>query len=126
MKTLIRNLLFILFLQYISVACERSNNTVSVPAHPPNIILVLVDTLRADSLGCYGYDRDTSPFLDSFAGRGLVFKNAYSNSSHTRLSIASLFTGMLPPQSGVRVGKATKHGFKAHRLEERHTTLAEI
>ncbi len=65
-----------------------------------NIVLVVIDALRADHLGCYGYERNTSPFIDSLAREGLVFDCAYSNSSYTRESVASLFTGQLPSHSG--------------------------
>jgi len=62
----------------------------------PNLLLVLVDTLRADQLGLYGYDRPTSPFLDSLAAESLVFERALSASSWTLPSVASLLTGSSP------------------------------
>ncbi len=67
---------------------------------PANIILIVIDTLRADHLGSYGYARDTSPFLDSLATEGVVFEQARSNSSFTRESVAALMTGQLPSRSG--------------------------
>ena len=67
----------------------------------PNVILISVDTLRADHLGCYGYERDTSPFLDSLAADGVVFENAYAQSSWTLASHMSLFTGRYPHNHGV-------------------------
>ncbi len=69
---------------------------------PPNVIVLMVDALRADHLGCYGYDRDTSPFLDEFAARGVLFERAYAQSSHTKVSVASLMTGLNPPTHHVR------------------------
>ena len=54
-----------------------------------NIVLIVVDTLRADHLGCYGYHRPTSPFLDSLAARSLVLDACYSASNFTaRLRVA--------------------------------------
>ena len=61
-------------------------------AERPNMIVVLVDALRRDHLGLYGYDRPTSPFLDSMASDGLVFDDAWSQGSQTVFSTASLFT----------------------------------
>lgn len=65
-----------------------------------NLIIINIDALRADHLGCYGYHRDTSPFIDSLAGEGIVFEKAFSNSSFTRESVAVLFSGRLPSSSG--------------------------
>ena len=48
------------------------------PEGPPAILLVTVDTLRADHLGIYGYERRTSPHIDRFFRKGLVFENSYS------------------------------------------------
>ena len=57
-----------------------------------NIILVSLDTLRADSLGTYGYHRDTSPNLDRLARKGVVFLNTYSQAPNTFPSHMSIFT----------------------------------
>jgi arylsulfatase len=65
-----------------------------------NLILVNIDTLRPDHLGAYGYARDTSPFIDSLARDGVVFEQALSNSSFTRESVSTLFSGRLPSASG--------------------------
>lgn len=62
----------------------------------PNIIMIVVDCLRADHLGCYGYGRNTSPTIDKLAAQGIVFNNAYSNAPFTVPSFASLFTSLLP------------------------------
>jgi len=63
---------------------------------PKNIILIVVDALRADRLGFMGYGRETSPALDAIARQGFVFMNFYSQSGWTMPSVASFFTGMLP------------------------------
>jgi len=72
-----------------------------------NVVLVTIDTLRVDHLGCYGYPRPTSPFLDSIAERGLVFRRALSASSHTAPSHATLLTALYPEQHGVLVNGFT-------------------
>lgn len=61
-----------------------------------NVVLVMVDTLRADHLGCYDYQRDTSPNLDRLATAGVLFENFYSVAPWTNPAIASLFTGRYP------------------------------
>lgn len=65
-----------------------------------NLIFINIDALRADHLGCYGYKRNTSPFIDSLAKEGLLFEEARSNSTFTRESVSVLFSGMLPCSSG--------------------------
>jgi len=66
----------------------------------PNVVLYVVDTLRADRLGCYGGPRGTSPRLDAFAAGALRFTHAVAQSSWTRPSTASIFTGLVPPRHG--------------------------
>jgi len=84
----------------------------------PNLVLVSIDSLRPDHLGCYGYGRPTSPFLDSLAEGGVRFENAVSTTSWTLPSHASLFTGLLGPTHGV-----VDNGLA---LSEDHRTLAEL
>jgi arylsulfatase A-like enzyme len=67
-----------------------------------NLLLISLDTLRADHLGCYGYERPTSPFLDALADEGVVFERAHAASPWTLPSHASLFTGLYPSQHGVK------------------------
>src|SRR5262245_63124377 len=55
---------------------------------PPNILLIVVDTLRADRLGAYGNTRHLTPFLDSLAEQSYVFQRAYAQSSWTNPSVA--------------------------------------
>lgn len=64
-------------------------------------LLISIDTLRADHLGCYGYERETSPFIDSLAARGTVFENAYVQLPGTLPSHMSIFTGLYPSQHNV-------------------------
>jgi arylsulfatase len=67
----------------------------------PNVLLIVVDTLRADHLGTYGYPLDTSPNIDAFASEALKFNYAISAAPWTSPSIASLFTGFYPTAHGV-------------------------
>jgi choline-sulfatase len=70
----------------------------------PNVILITIDTLRADRLSCYGYTRETTPFLDQLARDGIRFTRAYSNASWTVPAMVSLLTGLLPTTHGVEHG----------------------
>lgn len=73
--------------------CDRGE-----PEPPTGVFLITIDTLRADHLGCYGYPRQVSPFLDSLARDSTVFENALAASSHTAPSHAALFTSLYPAQ----------------------------
>ncbi|MEE2672161.1 MAG: sulfatase [Myxococcota bacterium] len=66
-----------------------------------NVLFVLIDTLRADHLGSYGYERDTSPELDRLAAGGVRFDRHMSQSSWTKSSMASLWTGLYPARTGI-------------------------
>ncbi len=72
------------------------------PPPPPNVLLITVDTLRADRLGLYGYGRDTSPNLDRLARAGVAYSDALVPRAKTTPSIASLMTGLYPHDHGVR------------------------
>jgi arylsulfatase A-like enzyme len=90
------------------------------PAQPdqPNIVVVLVDTLRADRLSSYGYEEISTPHIDALAARGLRYEYGYSSSAWTMPSTASVLTGMSPPEHGV--------GFSgSYYLADSVTTLAE-
>ena len=71
-------------------------------APPPNVVLVSLDTVRADHLSLYGYPRPTSPELDRFAADAWVFPESYAAATWTPPSHASMFTGLLPDQHGLR------------------------
>jgi arylsulfatase A-like enzyme len=100
-------------LTLLGAACRQA----PPPARAHNVVLVVVDTLRADRLGCYGNPRGLTPFLDELAGRGVRFANAYAPSSWTVPSIASLFTSRYPSQHQV-------NSFDA-KLADSEVTLAE-
>ena len=88
---------------------------------PPNVVLVIGDTLRADRLGTYGNPRGLTPFLDELAEEALVFENASNHAPWTLPSTASLLTSMLPEEHGAggRLGAFRK-------LDDRIETLAEL
>ena len=66
-----------------------------------NLLFVVIDTLRADRLSAYGYDRETSPNIDALAATGVRFAENLSQSSWTKCSMASLWTGSYPARTGV-------------------------
>jgi len=70
----------------------------------PNVVVIVIDTLRADHLPFLGYSRDTAPFLTELASEGAVFEDVRSTSSWTAPSTASLFTSLHPVQHGVLAG----------------------
>ena len=92
-----RRLVFALLASAACVAPEPP----SPPPRPPDILLVSIDTLRADHLGCYGYSRDTSPRLDRLAGEALLYEAAYAPTPWTFPSHASMLTGMHPYSIGI-------------------------
>ena len=64
------------------------------------IVFVVIDTLRADHLGCYGYNKKTSPNIDRIASDGAIFERAYASDVPTQPSFTAMFTG----QRGVKTG----------------------
>lgn len=101
----------------------------STPSPPPDsvgpdIILVVVDTLRVDHLGSYGYDRATTPNIDEIANEGVQFMRAYSQSSWTLPSFVSLWTGLYPFEH--RVGRSPDVLDAFGSLQPEVTTLAEL
>jgi len=77
-------------------------NSKRIAQNMPNVILVSIDTLRADHLHCYGYHRkDISLFMDSMAEKGILFEQAISQCPWTTPSHASIFTGLYPSSHGV-------------------------
>lgn len=97
-------------------AAPWSGRRPSAPPRP-NVIVYMIDTLRADRLGCYGYDRPVSPRIDEFAAGATLFENAVGQSSWTRASVASLFTGLWPAAHGA-VGRLDRLSGEAVTLAE--------
>ena len=83
------------------------------PVTEPSAILIVVDTLRADHLGTYGYHRPTSPNLDDWAKEGRVFERAHSTSPWTLPTFGSLYTGYLPLRHRAGMTAAIEPGVKA-------------
>ncbi len=94
-------------------APPSDNSAASIKGN--NLVMIVVDSLRADHLGCYGYDKPTSPFIDSLAENGLVFERASANSSFITQSLSALFSGRLPTSGGT-VGL-----YESHPLDETAT-----
>src|SRR5262245_41332654 len=109
----------------VVLSCGRPENPGVGAKRRPSIVLVLVDALRPDHLGCYGYRRLTSPVLDSFAASAVVFENAVAVSSWTKPSIPSLFTSLYPSQHGVFEGSAHGDAPESDVLPDEAVTLAE-
>ena len=70
-----------------------------------NVVVYLIDTLRSDHLGCYGYDKPTSPNIDAFAAEAAVFEHTIAQASYTRASVPSLLTGTGPRTHGVLLAR---------------------
>lgn len=89
------------------------------PAGPPNIVLIMLDTLRADKLGCYGCPHEVSPALDRIAGRGTVFERVVAQCSWTRPSVGSMLTSLHPRTLGL-------YKERDEALDSRFATLPEM
>lgn len=85
----------------VGVGCGGDANDPVESAQGPSLLLVVMDTLRADRLGLYGYPRATSPVLDDLAASALVYEQAISTAPFTMPSMASVFTGLYPDRTGV-------------------------
>jgi arylsulfatase A-like enzyme len=85
------------------LALERRARLARTRASPerPSLVLVLLDTLRADRTSAYGYARPTTPNLEALARRGVLFEEAHATASWTWPSTASILTGLYPEQHGV-------------------------
>lgn len=79
------------------------------PSRPPSLLLISIDTLRADHVHAYGYERNTTPFLDALAGRGARFAQAWAHTPWTLPSHATMLSGTVPFRNGV-VDDATMLG----------------
>lgn len=106
-------LLLALFLPGCGPEAEREGHVIEA-GRRPNVLLVSLDTLRADRLGSYGYPRATSPFLDQLAGEGIRFENAFVNTHGTPPSHATLFSSLYQETHRVSFGGKeagrTRHG----------------
>ena len=85
----------------------------------PNLVVIIIDTLRADRLGAYGFGADASPELDAYAHRGVRFASVFASSSWTRASVGALLTSLYPRTLGI-------YDEEGHALNESFTTLPEV
>lgn len=102
------------------------------PPRVRGVVLVVVDTLRADHLGAYGYERDTSPRMDAFASDAVLFENAISPAPWTLPSLATIMTSLYPTAHGALAESDTLTWMRSPDefrpvsvVAENHTTLAE-
>lgn len=90
------------------------------PKRDPNVLVLVIDALRPDHLGCYGYALPTSPAIDALARRGVLFADATSASSYTRAAVPSIFASVHPGAHGV-----LNQGKEVEVLSDEYRTLAE-
>ena len=104
----------------MSTACRRApeTDTAKAPASSPNVLLITVDTLRADRLGCYGYEQARTPHTDRLADEGVRVEHAIAPTPLTLPSHTSILTGLEPPAHSVRANGT-------FRVPDRVQTLAE-
>ena len=116
----------ILLVFSITLVCSCNNPQVDLLQEDFNIVLITIDTLRADHLSCYGYDRETSPNIDNIAKQGILFKHAIAPSSWTVPSMVSLFTSVYPVNHGVIHGIAPRSNPRKQQIFSKElTTLTE-
>ena len=96
------------------------------PAERPNILLVSLDTLRADSLGSHGYPRDTTPFLDELAAEGLRFDKAFVVTLATTPSHVSILSSQYQESHGVLLASRKEEGAEAAIISPTTTLLPEV
>lgn len=121
---------FALVVTFTAFAAEGKDAADSIPSRP-DIIVILVDTLRADYLGAYGFIGPISPHLDRLAEESIRFDRCISAAPWTKPSVASLFTSLLPETHRVLdhrgfYARDVSSGLKTGALPEQAITLAEI
>jgi arylsulfatase A-like enzyme len=94
----------------------KTSNLPETGMETPNVVVIVVDTLRADHLTSYGYERDTTPFIDNLAAEGVRFENAISPSSWTQPSHASMLTGRY----------TYEHQAETTPLDDTYPTIGEV
>jgi arylsulfatase A-like enzyme/Flp pilus assembly protein TadD len=103
---------------WLVLGCQRKEPQPQGPPPRPNVVIVTIDTLRADRVGCYGFQAARTPHIDGLAREGVRIEHAIASVPITLPSHASIFTGLHPPAHGVR-----DNGI--HRLPDEVETLAE-
>jgi arylsulfatase A-like enzyme len=109
---------------FLLLACLIAHKSIRIAMsrNGINVLLITLDTTRADYLGCYGYRDLVTPNLDQLAAESVVFDQAIAQAAVTPVSHASILTGLNPYHHGLRV----LHGLVANRLAEQHVTLADL
>lgn len=112
---------------YAALSVNENNSQDTVSNKDFNILLITIDTLRADHLSCYGYHKRTSPNIDNIAKKGIRFTQALATSSWTPPSMASIMTALYPVSHGIHNG-IRKHNkiYNQEILSEGLNTLAEV
>jgi len=90
-----RSALLAILALLLPLGCGRESR------RPPNVLLLVVDALRFDHVGAYGYERDTTPTIDKLAGESVLFTRAYSPGNSTRSSVPAMLTSLYPAATGV-------------------------
>jgi choline-sulfatase len=109
---------FVLLCCHLAVGASVAHEPVPDKTPPPEVFLITIDTLRADHVHCYGYDRIQTPAIDQLAVEGIRFTEAFTPSPITNSSHASILTGLLPSSHGV-----SDFGIP---LAAGHSTLAQL
>ena len=110
----------VIFAGLVGLILRRTLAPAELSPQPPyNVILISIDTLRADHLGCYGYSKNTTPNIDRFSKDTVLFAQTIAQAPSTTPSHASIFTGTYPMYHGVRDNGG-------YYLEPDQITLAEI
>ncbi len=118
-----RAVLLLTAIVVVQVSCTDGPARVKVDAAAPHVILVIIDTLRADHLPTYGYSRPTAPHLEALGERGWVFDQALAQSGWTLPATGSILSGLLPSEHGaVRDGTDMR---RFGRFEPSTPTVAE-
>jgi len=93
-KSILRASKFVCLL--LPLSCGAEHSTVSQRTGPTNVVLIVIDTLRADHLSCNGYHRETSPNIDAFARKNIHFRNVSTTAPTTPPAMAAIMTGRYP------------------------------
>ncbi len=118
------------FLSLLALALIPRGLALSTRPEPtagaPNVLIVLVDTWRADRSSFLGYDRRTWPGVGSLATSGVVFERAMSQAPWTKPSVGSLFTGLMPSLHGAMSRASEQHSYRFVTLLGKNLTMAEV
>lgn len=112
-------LLFACSSALIAPGCNKSKTAEKSPLEGHNVLLITLDTLRADHIGCYGNDKIATPALDALAARGVLFEDAIAQVPLTLPSHGTILTGRFPKEFGVRINNQGAIG-------DTHPTLATL